>query len=161
MLLNLIADQARPDGSAGPWVEASGTHVSIRDWLSDALAPMGQRDPKRIALSERVRDDLKASGALPSDPTMAQRLVENEVRLRVRAAGKTNLSRVASELVRAGLLLRHYQGYCVDHHNRGAQRQAVYTLSGAARVLLRRDVRAHPVQSTARTAAPRQATLPF
>ncbi|MFT3965221.1 MAG: hypothetical protein QM690_05015, partial [Sphingobium sp.] len=62
--------------------------------------------------------------------------VEEEVKLRVRASGKANLSRAVSELVAAGLLRRHYQGYRVDHHNRGAQRQAVYTLTGLARVLL-------------------------
>jgi len=39
-------------------------------------------------------------------------------------------------MVAAGLLRRHYQGYRVDHHNRGAQRQAVYTLTGLARILI-------------------------
>ncbi|OUC54525.1 hypothetical protein CA262_06355 [Sphingobium sp. GW456-12-10-14-TSB1] len=39
-------------------------------------------------------------------------------------------------LVRAGILHRHYQGYRVDHHNRGTQRQAFYTLSPIARKLL-------------------------
>ncbi|MAM38210.1 MAG: hypothetical protein CL949_06820, partial [Erythrobacter sp.] len=63
-------------------------------------------------------------------------LVHDEVQVRVRASGKTNLSRAASELVKAGLLKRHYQGYRVDHLNRGAQRQAVYTLTGRARALV-------------------------
>jgi len=34
-----------------------------------------------------------------------------------------------SELVRAGLVKRHYQGFRVDHHNRGAKRQAVYVVT--------------------------------
>jgi hypothetical protein len=34
--------------------------------------------------------------------------------------------------VNAGLLRRHYQGYRVDHRNRGGQRHAVYTLIGDA-----------------------------
>lgn len=39
---------------------------------------------------------------------------------------------VCSDLVKAGLVRRHYQGYRVDHHNRGAQREAVYTITEAA-----------------------------
>jgi hypothetical protein len=66
-------------------------------------------------------------------------MIEEEVQQRARLAGKTNLSRAVSELVAADLLRRHYQGYRVNHHNRGAQRQAVYTLIGAARLLLGRS----------------------
>ena len=109
---------------------------SLRDWLSDALSPMGSRDPRRIALTERVREELACNGAMPKDREDAARVVVEEVRSRVRATGKTNLSRAVSELVGAGLLRRHYQGYAVDHHNRGAQRHAVYTLAGAARCLI-------------------------
>lgn len=158
MLLNLIADRARPDGSAGPLIAEARGAVPIRDWLSDALTPMGQRDPRRLALAHRVRDELAAAGKLPEDEGDAARLIEDEVRLRVRAAGKTNLSRTVSELVKAGLLRRHYQGYRVDHHNRGAQRQAVYTLAGAARGLLGRGA---PAPVAAQAARPRQAVLPF
>src|SRR3546814_1224550 len=76
------------------------------------------------------------SGALPMDEGQATAMVEDAIREQVRASGKTNVSRAVSELVRAGLLKRHYQGYCVDHHNRGAQRQAVYVLAGCARGLI-------------------------
>jgi len=62
--------------------------------------------------------------------------IDDKVRARVRAAGKANLSRAVTELVKAGLLERHYEGYRVDHKNRGAQRHAVYTLAGSARTLL-------------------------
>src|SRR3546814_15698158 len=55
-----------------------------------------------------------------------------EMRARIRTAGKGNLSRAVSELMNAGLLRRHYQGYRVDHRNRGGQRHAVYTLIGDA-----------------------------
>ena len=47
---------------------------------------------------------------------------------RVRRSGRCNVSRAVSELVRAGLVRRHYEGWRVDHHNRGARREAVYTL---------------------------------
>lgn len=150
MLLTLIAEVAAPDGSAGPLVRQGRALVSLRDWLSDALTPMGHRDPRRQALAERVRSELILAGKLPQDPAAAAAAVEAELRERVRASGKTNLSRAVSELVGAGLLRRHYQGYAVDHHNRGAQRQAVYTLTGLARTLI--ATRA-PAARSARTAA--------
>lgn len=136
MLLSLIAEVARADGSAGPLVAQESGLLPLRDWLCDALAPMGGRDPRRIALAERVRDEMAAQGTLPAEAAAAELAVEEETRQRVRVSGKTNLSRAVSELVAAGLLRRHYQGYRVDHHNRGAQRQAVYTLTGLARALL-------------------------
>ncbi|MEC3908998.1 hypothetical protein U5A82_00455 [Sphingobium sp. CR2-8] len=136
MLLTLIADVARPDGSAGPEVRVGDGLIPLRDWLCDALTPMGHRDPRRMALVERVRDELRNDKRLSGDPGTDETLVQGEVRSRVRASGKTNLSRAASELVKAGLLKRHYQGYRVDHLNRGAQRQAVYTLTGRSRVLI-------------------------
>ena len=40
MLLNLIAQVAGPDGSAGPWIKRDNELVSLRDWLCDALTPM-------------------------------------------------------------------------------------------------------------------------
>lgn len=136
MLLTLIADVARPDGSAGPMVRHEGSLIPLRDWLCDALTPMAHRDPRRIALAERVRDDMRKAGQLTDDPDQDDQLVREEVLIRARASGKTNLSRAASELVKAGLLKRHYQGYRVDHLNRGAQRQAVYTLMGRAKALM-------------------------
>lgn len=136
MVLNLIAGIADPSGKAGPFVQQEGEAVPLRDWLCDALAPMGHRDPRRLALRSRVQDDLQRQGKLPEDPAKAGELVESEARMRVRASGKTNVSRAVSDLVRAGMLLRHYQGFRVDHHNRGAQRQAVYTLSAMAKQLL-------------------------
>ncbi|GLJ00378.1 hypothetical protein Sbs19_41950 [Sphingobium sp. BS19] len=136
MVLNLIAQVSRPDGSAGPLVAKGGGLISLRDWLCDALTPMGQRDPRRVALEERMRQELEKSGTLPCDVAQATAMVEVAIRQQVRASGKTNVSRAVSDLVRAGLLKRHYQGYCVDHHNRGAQRQAVYILAGAARGLI-------------------------
>lgn len=154
MLLTLIADVAKPDGSAGPMVRVGKALVPLRDWLCDALTPMGHRDPRRMALVERVREELRKDERLTGDATADEALVQDEVRARVRASGKTNLSRAASELVKAGLLERHYQGYRVDHLNRGAQRQAVYTLTGRARVLV-----GAPRQTAAPPTRPRQGDL--
>ncbi|MEJ7935375.1 hypothetical protein WG907_14060 [Sphingobium sp. AN558] len=150
MLLNLIAEVAGPDGSAGPLIRRGRALLPLRDWLSDALTPMGHRDPRRRALAQRVRDELAAQARLPDEDAQAAALVEDEVRLRVRASGKANLSRAVSELVAAGLLRRHYQGYRVDHHNRGAQRQAVYVLTGLARSL----VQAEPAEPSTRASPP-------
>ena len=132
MLLNLIAQVAEPDGSAGPWIKRGTELISLRDWLCDALTPMAQRGPRAAALFERVRMDLDERGLLPDGDAARRQAIEEEARIRVRTAGKSNLSRAVSELVRAGLLDRHYQGYRIDHHNRGGQRHAVYTLIGDA-----------------------------
>lgn len=139
MVLSLIAEVASADGKAGPFIRHNGAAIPLRDWLGQSLTPMGGRDPRRLALADRVRDELVASGDLPADPLHAKAHVDSEVRDRVLASAKTNLSRAVSELVRAGLLRRHYAGDFVDHHNRGGQRHVVYTVVGRARCLLARS----------------------
>lgn len=129
MVLNLIARAAGQSDSAGPYVREEGRAVAIRDWLSDALMPMAQRDARRVAVVKQVRSDLARDGLLPEDSALAQERITEEVRARLRHSGRTNVSRAVSDLVRAGLIRRHYQGYRVDHENRGAQREAVYTLA--------------------------------
>ncbi len=136
MVLSLIAEVSDAQGEAGPFVRRGGREMTLRDFLCDSLAPMGGRDPRRIALAERVKSDLILEERMPTDPAAAAALVEEEVRERVRASGKTNLSRAVSELVAAGLLRRYYKGFAVDHENRGGQRHAVYVLQGLARCLL-------------------------
>lgn len=136
MVLSLIAEVADERGEAGPFVRRAGREATLRDFLCDSLAPMGGRDPRRAALAERVKSDLVLEDRMPTDPAAAAALVEEEVRDRVRASGKTNLSRAVSELVGAGLLKRYYKGFAVDHENRGGQRHAVYVLQGIARCLL-------------------------
>lgn len=128
MVLNLIARAAGSTDSAGPYVREGGQAIPVRDWLSDALIPMAQRDARRRAVVEQVRTDLARKGALPADPAQAEQAIASELRDRLRHSGRTNVSRAVSDLVRAGLIRRHYQGYCVDHENRGAQREAVYTI---------------------------------
>ena len=132
MVLNLIATAAGQGGKAGPYVVENGQSLRLRDWLCDALSPMANRDPKRLALTEQVRVEIAGQGALPDDHDAATRMIGDAVRDRVRASGRCNVSRAVSELVRAGLVRRHYQGWRVDHHNRGARREAVYMLTPAA-----------------------------
>jgi hypothetical protein len=124
MVLNLIAQASAQTGSAGPYVHDGSRRVPVRDWLCDALIPVAQRDPRRQAIAGKVRQELEAKRALPADPEVAKRIVDDHVRKRVRQSGRTNVSRAVSELVRAGF---------VRHHNRGAQRQAVYTITDEAR----------------------------
>lgn len=128
MVLNLIAKAGGASGRAGPYVRHEGEAVLIREWLCDALVPMAHRDPRRIARAAAVRTELEARGILPDDPASAERAVDEEVRSRVRRTGLTHVSRAVSDLVKAGLIARHYEGYRVDHVNRGAQRHAVYTV---------------------------------
>ncbi|WP_409934962.1 hypothetical protein [Novosphingobium sp. 9] len=137
MVLNLIVQAAARTGSAGPWVRDGERNVPVRDWLCEALAPVAQRDPRRLAISGRVRAELEAKGEMPGDPEAAVRAIEEGVAERIRLSGRTNVSRAVSQLVRAGLVRRHYQGYRVDHANRGAQRQAVYTVSDEVRRAMR------------------------
>ena len=128
MVLDLIARVAGRGGAAGPLVRDGEQLVPIREWLSAAIAPSAARHHYRKATIETVRRDLASRGLLPADPQEAERTVECEVADRVRLSGMTAVSRAVSELVKAGLVKRHYQGFRVDHCNRGAQRQAVYTV---------------------------------
>lgn len=137
MVLNLISEAAGPTGSVGPDVIREGVPLPVRDWLSDALAPMAERDMRRSKLAARAADAL--ADELPSDPALAAQLLEDEIRQRVRRSGKTNVSRAVSDLVRAGLVRRHYAGWCKDHQNRGGQRQSVYTVNASALAALRRN----------------------
>lgn len=128
MVLNLIARVAGQGDSAGPYVREDGRVVAIRDWLSDALMPMAQRDARRVAVVRQVTAELARAGKLPDDGAHAGEVVAEELRRRLRHSGRTNVSRAVSDLVRAGFVQRHYQGYRVDHQNRGARREAVYTI---------------------------------
>lgn len=136
MVLSLIAEIARADGSAGPFVGHAQQRCLLRDWLCEALTPVAAKDPRRALLAEKVRSELAARSDWPVDPKQAEVRINQVVRERALSSNKTNLSRAVSELVKAGLLRRHYQGYRVDHANRGGQRHAVYTLIGRSRCLI-------------------------
>ena len=136
LVLDLIARIAGEKGKAGPWVQEGDALVPVREWLCDALAPMAARNRKRLALVEQVKASLSSAGRLPDEPQKAADMVDYEVRERARTSGLTGVSRAVTELVNAGLISRHYQGYRVDHENRGAQRHAVYTVPPAVRTAL-------------------------
>lgn len=125
LVLGLIAEAAAPDGRAGPWVvgtgEGEGSRVALRDWLAGQLLPLAGRDTRRTALRQRVTDRL---GARATDTALVEAVIEQEAL----AIGKANVSRAVSDLVRAGLVRRHYAGRVTDHSNRGGRRLAVYAV---------------------------------
>lgn len=133
LILNLIAKVAHKNtGSAGPYVMDGGRRTPLRDWLCNAMVPMAKRDARRLTIVTEVRAALAEQNDLPEDPDQAAEIIDEQVRARVRQSGRCNVSRAVSDLVRAGLIRRHYQGYRVDHPNRGAQREAVYTITDTA-----------------------------
>lgn len=140
MVLDLIARAARTNGEAGPLVREGEVLVPIREWLAAAIAPSGARHHQRRATADKVRAALAAKGELPGDPVEAARRVDAELSERIRETGMTAISRAVSELVKAGLIRRHYQGFFVDHENRGAQRHAVYTVTDAVRAALQPSI---------------------
>lgn len=136
LILNLIAKAAGENGSLGPYVRNEANQVPVRDWLCQALAPLANRDCRRTAMIAAVRSQLMAKvDALENAGDLAQQQDE-EIKARILRSGRTNVSRAVSDLVRAGLLRRHYRGYRVDHLNRGAQREAVYTIAPEVRMAL-------------------------
>lgn len=136
LVLNMIAKAAGSSGSLGPYVQSDGGQVPVRDWLCQALAPLANRDCRRMAMVAAVRSELTARALSPEASGELDRQLDDEVQSRIMRSGRTNVSRAVSDLVRAGLLRRHYQGYRIDHHNRGAQREAVYTVSREVRLAL-------------------------
>ena len=140
MVLNLIAKAAGASGAVGPYVREGDENIAVRDWLCDAVIPVAQRNHRRLAVVEKVRRELVLAEELPRDAAAAERLIDDRVQERVRRSQRCSISRAVSELVKAGLVTRHYQGYRVDHHNRGAQRQAVYTVTPEARRAIRNFV---------------------
>ena len=117
-------------GTVGPTVARGDTVLPLRDWQSDALAPLAEQDRRRGDLVALAAKDLVETPF--ADPAAADVTLAAEVQQRVRRSGKTNVSSAVSDRVRAGLLRRHYAGWCEDHDNRGAQRQAVSTIEAQA-----------------------------
>ncbi|WP_010188090.1 hypothetical protein [Sphingomonas sp. PAMC 26605] len=136
LILNLIAKAAGENGSLGPYVRSKADQVPVRDWLCQAMAPLANRDCRRTAMIAAVRSELAAKADASENADDLAEQQDEEIEARILRSGRTNVSRAVSDLVRAGLLHRHYQGYRVDHRNRGAQREAVYTIAPDVRLAL-------------------------
>ena len=74
---------------------------------------------------ERVRASI-------ADGLSGEEEADQELECQARNMGRQNVSRAISDLVKAGLVTRHYAGYVTNHVNRGAGRHAVYVLSAMA-----------------------------
>lgn len=123
LVLGLIAEAARADGQAGPWIQVpAGERVVLRDWLATALVPLAAGHHRRAALRARVAARVPSDDPARIDAALAQEAL---------AIGKANVSRAVSDLVRAGFVQRHYAGYATDHVNRGGRRLAVYAVAPA------------------------------
>jgi hypothetical protein len=58
-------------------------------------------------------------GELTGDAARDAARIDAAVEEQVQAVGRANISRAISDLVRAGLMTRHYAGYATNHKNRG------------------------------------------
>lgn len=108
--------------------------MGLRDWLCTQLMPISERNARRAALRARVITGL--ADQLTGDPVRDEVIIAGAVDDHVLAVGRANVSRAISELVKAGLLRRHYAGYATNHLNRGGGRHAVYVIEPAALIAL-------------------------
>jgi hypothetical protein len=159
LVLQLIAELADARGQAGPFVSSAGEvgeggSVLLRDWLCTQLLPMSEQPARRAALRARVAASL--SDQLTGNHQIDEAAIDAAVEEQVLAVGRANISRATSDLVRAGLVTRHYAGYATNHQNRGGGRHAVYVVKPAVLRLLRRPAAGH---SGARSQPPRQGEL--
>ena len=126
----------------------------LRDWLCTQLLPMSEQSVRRAGLRARVTISLQHQ--LTGDPDADTARVDHAVEEQVLAVGRANVSRAISDLVRAGLVTRHYAGYATNHKNRGGGRHAVYVVKPAVLRLLRKPA---AVSAVSASRMPRQGEL--
>lgn len=149
LVLQLVTEASNDRGRAGPLVHDGSNHpLYLRDWLCTQLLPLSEREDRRTALRARVIEGLgdRLTGNSEDDEVLIADAVEDQVR----AAGRSNVSRAISDLVKAGFLNRHYAGYATNHANRGGGRHAVYVVEPQILAALGRAV-APATRQTSRT----------
>ena len=134
LVLQLVVEVAGRDGRAGPFVSTPQGPMGLRDWLCTQLMPMSERNARRTALRGRVVASLHAR--LTGDAHRDEAIIAAAVEEHVLTVGRANVSRAISDLVKAGLLRRHYAGYATNHVNRGGGRHAVYEVAPQTLVAL-------------------------
>lgn len=159
LVLQLIAEIADGRGQAGPFINCAdktgdGEAVLLRDWLCTQLLPMSAQPTRRAALRARVAASLRSR--LTGNREIDEAAIDAAVEDQVLAVGRANISRATSDLVRAGLVTRHYAGYATNHNNRGGGRHAVYVVKPAVLRLLRRPASGY---GNRQSHAPRQGEL--
>ncbi len=103
------------------------------DYCVAAHSMMG----KMAGLSPETLKRIRA-GEPTGDAKRDAARIEAAVEEQVQAVGRANVSRAISDLVRAGLMTRHYAGYATNHKNRGGGRHAVYVVKPSVLALLRK-----------------------
>ena len=136
LVLQLVAEAADGRGQAGPFIAHGGVPVRLRDWLCSQLLPMSQQPARRAALRARVAASL--TDELTGDAIRDAARIDAAVEEQVQAVDRANVSRAISDLVRAGLMTRHYAGYATSHKNRGGGRHAVYVVKPGVLAVLRK-----------------------
>ena len=134
LVLQLVAEAADGVGRAGPFVHLPAGPMGLRDWLCTQLMPISERNVRRTALRARIVVGLVER--LIGDPVHDEPIIAAAVEEQVLGVGRANVSRAISDLVKAGLLRRHYAGYATSHANRGGGRQAVYVIEPHAMAAL-------------------------
>lgn len=127
LVLQLVTEASDDQGRAGPLVrDGRNNPLYLRDWLCTQLLPLSEREDRRTALRARVIEGLgdRLTGKAEHDEALIAGAVDEQVF----AAGRSNVSRAISDLVKAGFLKRHYAGYATNHANRGGGRHAVYVV---------------------------------
>lgn len=135
LVLQLVSEIADGAGQAGPFVALGGERVLLRDWLCSQLMPISEQGSRRAALRARVVASL--ADRMTGDPIRDAARIEAAVEEQAVIAGRANVSRAISDLVRAGFVTRHYAGYATNHANRGGGRHAVYVVQPSILALLR------------------------
>jgi hypothetical protein len=148
LVLQLVAEIADGRGQAGPYVSRGGEAALLRDWLCRRLLPLSEQSGRRSALRARVAASIR--DRLTGDADRDAALVDAAAREQAEAVGRANVSRAISDLVRAGLVTRHYAGYATNHENRGGGRHAVYVVSPAVLTLLGRQPASAPPSASRR-----------
>ena len=110
---------------------------------------MSEQNGRRAAL--RARGAASLENELTGDEARDAARIDLAVEEQVLAVGRANVSRAISDLVRGGLVTRHYAGYATNHRNRGGGRHAVYVVNAAVLKLLRRPAPMHGAAPTSRT----------
>lgn len=141
LVLQLVAEIADEEGRAGPYVRTGTKPVLLREWLCTQLLPMSEQTVRRAALRARVTGLLATE--LTGNSEADRQRIDDAVEQQVLAVGRANISRAISDLVRAGLVTRHYAGYATNHRNRGGGRHAVYVVRQEVLRLLRRPAHVH------------------
>ncbi len=154
LVLQLVAEAADMRGRAGPLVGRGDAPMLLRDWLCTQLLPLSKQSVRRAALRARVTTSLQDQ--LTGNPEVDAARVDQAVEEQVLAVGRANVSRAISDLVRAGLVTRHYAGYATNHENRGGGRHAVYVVPPAVLRALGKTV---ATQSVAALSVRRQGEL--